>query len=515
MANNNIKKLMNNSKNTNSRNTNNSNITNILKNLNVNNNNNNNNLGDFDNIDNNLTKPNTNNNLGDIVSNGEKSFTSSYLDVSNQYFLVVAVVIAFILVILIYFFSKGYRVGRTIDTMVLYQSYQTINSFAFAKGGDIRLGDCRIASSYNSALSGYQMLDYTSEDIILSVLRSGARYIEFNVFNSTFGDTAIPVVSNGYKSGEWKMTLNDTMLETCFYTIANNAFKVMDSKTGVPNPEDPLFIGLNLNTNSNLPCLNKIAKLILEYFGEKLLDSKYSFQSSDLLPDIKMKNLSGKTVFFSSNGFQGSKLEEFINYCWDNYNKNPKHSLQRLYYKDVIDGNVSFDELMEFNKYGLTIIVPHIEGDFFTSNYAAEHFFDSGCQFIAMNYQYIDSYIDPYITLFKDASIVLKPIELRKSSNDSIGGSGTIARTRSETGNPSQVRVSSSDTERGNRNATSSSSTSVQDVNNIITRANTITTTTTRPNVRTSSYPNPTNTSQTRNTTSTTRPITTTPTPPT
>ena len=48
-----------------------------------------------------------------------------------------------------------------------------------------------------------------SEDILLSILQSGARYIEFNVFNSKFGKDAIPMVSNGYQKGEWKLTLNN------------------------------------------------------------------------------------------------------------------------------------------------------------------------------------------------------------------------------------------------------------------------------------------------------------------
>jgi hypothetical protein len=45
------------------------------------------------------------------------------------------------------------------------------------------------------------MYDYTSENIVLSVLQSGARYLEFNIFNSEFGNKSYPVVSMGYKKG--------------------------------------------------------------------------------------------------------------------------------------------------------------------------------------------------------------------------------------------------------------------------------------------------------------------------
>ena len=414
----------------------------------------NNNINNMNNI-NNLSKP-TDNTLGN-----DKNVSSDSSIIFSNYFLVVSVVITIILTLLIYFLSKSYRIGRTVDTMALYQSYQTINSFPFNAGGNIRLGDCRIASAYNCILSNYQMIDYTSSDILLAMIRSGARYLEFNIFNSEYGDKAVPVVSNGYKQGEWKMTLNDTLLEECFYILTNNAFSVMDSNTGVPNPDDPLFIGLNLNTNSNLACLNRLGKLIIDYFGERLIDSKYSFQSSDDIPEIQMKKLSGKIIFFSSDGYQGSKMEEVINYCWDNINKNPKHTLQRIYYNDVLNGKISFDDLQDFNKTGMTIIVPHIEGDLLTINYNPIPFLDVGCQFVSMNYQYIDKNIDPYITLFKDYSIILKPLELRKS-NINISGKSIIKRGVTTSNNVITVKSISSNT-------------TLQDIDTLITRPMTTT----------------------------------------
>jgi hypothetical protein len=336
---------------------------------------------------------------------------SFYDSIVSNYMIVVAIVIIIILILLVFFLSKSYRVGRTMDTMVLYQSYQTLRSFPYSKASFVRLGDCRIAASYNSVLSGYQMYDYTSEAVLLSVLRSGARYVEFNVFNSSYRDDAYPVVNNGYKEGEWRMCINDTSLEKCFYILVQNAFEVMNKETGVPNPEDPLFIGFNLSTNYHLLCLNRIAQLILQYFPDKLLESRYSYQNSDKLMDMTLGQLSNKVVLFSSDGFQGSNLEELINYSWDSGNK-----LRRVYYGDVLE-NESLDELREFNKSGMTIIVPHREGDIITVNYDSAPFLNAGCQFIAMNYQLIDAYMDPYITMFKNYSIMQKPTNLIKKRN--------------------------------------------------------------------------------------------------
>ena len=58
------------------------------------------------------------------------------------------------------------------------------------------------------------------------------------------------------------------------------------------SPDDPIFIGLNLNTNSNLSCLNLIGFLITKYFNNRLLDNTYSFQNTDKIAEItaRIKN---------------------------------------------------------------------------------------------------------------------------------------------------------------------------------------------------------------------------------
>ena len=273
-----------------------------------------------------------------------------------------------------------------------------------------------ISSAYNAAHSGYQMYDYTSEDIVLSILQSGARYLEFNVFNSEFGQKAHPVVSMGYKTGEWKMMINDTPLELILEIIAKNAFTVYDSKEGVSNPDDPLFIGLNLNTNNNLDCLNLIAYLITNLFNERLLPNAYSFQNNDNIADIKMSNLTGKVILFASNGFQGSGLEEVVNYSWDNTDNNPNHSLQRLHYSKLSETGFNKHNLIEYNRTGFTIITPHMEGDIANNNYNPMLAFELGCQFVSMEFQYIDSNMDYYITKFKEHSFILKDENLQKGN---------------------------------------------------------------------------------------------------
>jgi len=377
----------------------------------------------------------TNKSLVSITNNSSTFQTAKeeagvYEVVSENYLLLIGFSAAIVLIIIIYLFSQTFRVGRAMDKMLVYQGFQNLLSLEYSKIGDKRLGDFYVASSYNASHCGYQMFDYTSEKIVLSVLQSGARYIEFNVFNSEFGPNAYPVVSMGYKVGEWKMMISDTPLETIFETIAKNAFSIYDGVNGVNNLEDPIFIGLNLNTNSNMSCLNLIAFLITKYFGPLLLPSTYSFQNSDELADITMNQAMGKVVIFASDGFQGSGLEELVNYSWDNVDNNPKHAMQRLLYSDLTSKGFDTNGLIEYNRTGLTIIVPHKEGDFLNYNYNPTLAFELGCQFISMEYQTVDSNMDIYITKFKDSSFLMKNQDLQKGKTNIKKTKTTVAQSK-------------------------------------------------------------------------------------
>ena len=111
-------------------------------------------------------------------------------------------------------------------------------------------------------------------------------------------------------------------------------------------------------------------------------------------------------------------MEEIINYSWDNIDNNPNHNLQRIHYSKLKEPGFNEKKLIDFNKKGLTIVVPHVEGDFFNTNYNPIKAFECGCQFVAMEYQYIDSNMDMYITKFKNKSLLLKDNKLRKGNDD-------------------------------------------------------------------------------------------------
>lgn len=437
---------------------------------------------------------------------------------TDNYIIILGIFFSLVLLVLLYFLSKTFNVGRTLERMKMFERYQKITNFGNRRNGNTKvvLKDVEISSSYNSCHSGNQMLGYTSENVLKQVLKSGCRYVELNVFASVYGDKAIPVVSQGYKQGQWKLMLNTTNFEDCINVITKNAFSIINKEGGSPNPNDPLFLGLNLSTGYNLGCLDLMHDIILDYLSDYLLDSKYAYQFNNHLHSIPVKELQNKVVIFASTGYEGSNMEELVNCQWedetnildnpninlpsqnnavemftniDEYQKSvdknmkvekrinakkkkpftfndslkysditkgkntAKNKLDKFYKKlqeefgDVLDNGkgkenmedvnpldvlssegehqnkttllrISSEAMMhpafnasrikQHNREGLTIVVPHIEGDFFTNNYNPNLAFDLGCQFVAMNYQLVDEDMDKYITKYEKFGILEK-----------------------------------------------------------------------------------------------------------
>jgi hypothetical protein len=462
------------------------------------------------------TKPQNNKEAGKESGKASGNITNkqiipdSMIYITDNYIIILGLFIAFVILVLLYFFSKTFNVGRVKEKMKLYNLYQKISDYDYreSESGTRTLKDVQVASAYNAANMGSQMLSYTSEHILNQVLRSGARYIELNIFASKFGQDAIPVIDGGFKRGEWKLMLNTTTFEQAIITIAQNAFKPLETEGGAPNSGDPLFLALNLSTGHNIYCLDKVADILVDYLSDKLLEPKYAYQFNKNIQDIKMNELQGKVIIFASSGYEGSKLEELVNSTWVDETqtipsiiavnegfmnktnnkrdanktdselntikksmtnkkqmrsglKNNTHLNKDIVSTDIEDKSIKLSEVIkrEFgkdrkekyqdielqqpsldddnniiqsstpniirisasifsnpgfdaariknhNKTGLTIVVPHIEGDYLTRNYDPTPAWDLGCQFVTMNYQEIDENMDTYITHFETKAIL-------------------------------------------------------------------------------------------------------------
>ena len=174
------------------------------------------------------------------------------LDIVKKYKKIFIVIIILLFIVTIgYFLSEYYNVNRTLNKLKIFPKYMEITSKLHTdKFSDLRLCDFYVASSYRSALTREQ--GYSSIKILREVLRSGARFLWFDIFNENLALDTEPVISHGYEKGNWCYTGNLTKFDDCCKLLLEVAFT---SKL-VNNYNDPLIIALNLNvtTTLNLVC---------------------------------------------------------------------------------------------------------------------------------------------------------------------------------------------------------------------------------------------------------------------
>ena len=70
------------------------------------------------------------------------------------------------------------------------------------------------------------------------------------------------------------------------------------------------------------------------------------------------------------------------------------------------------DEMIQFNKYHLTIVVPKV--GFRAINYNPDKALDYGCQIVAMHFQRIDDFLREYLSHFSEKSFRVKPFEFTR-----------------------------------------------------------------------------------------------------
>lgn len=369
-------------------------------------------------------------------------------DTKLDYKYIIAIIIFILLAGIIYTNSKSYLVEKTLKQFAIIEKYNQLKSYD--EDESVKLKDLKISSAYNCVNRYRCIFDYQDTKILQNLLRLGCRYIELNIFPQSFDYGSEPMINSGIKIGQWKLMINsDVKLSECIDIIKKNAFSQLTNISGSPNYEDPLFIGLNLHTGHNTQTLDKVSEIIIENLAERLLSPQYSYQYDNEFHNIEFNKLRNKVIIFSSPGFEGSKLEEIINASWvddtqlnirdtfinyfssnkegfDNnvYNKEgntandiydslvndilDKRRILRISAKTINDYGFNKEYLREFNKKGLTIVVPNGEGDIFPVNYDASVSWDLGCQFVCMNFQYLDTNIDKYVMEFRRQAIKAK-----------------------------------------------------------------------------------------------------------
>lgn len=332
---------------------------------------------------------------------------SSEISIGN---IIVGIVIIYLLVNLAYITSETYRVGSAVIELNKYSLASAIDyRYLFQEGRqDKPLKNFFVATSFRPYLAKNQLLEYASDRIVKQTVKCGPRCMVVDIFNDTLSDDAFPTVSNGFEKGNWKLTLNSLSFDKLCNTLSQTVF----TSGYVSNYDDPFILVLNLKTNGNYKCHDRVQETLYKYFKSKLLPSKFSYGKADLL-NTKMKELMGKLVIMTNVAPNNSKLNEIVNFSID------RDDFNKISYKSLVD-EVPASENIKLNasdvriqmRENLALVVPE-ENSFFTRNYNPQNFFDTGCQLIAMNYQRVDRYMEQYYNHFKNSSFVEKPKALQ------------------------------------------------------------------------------------------------------
>jgi hypothetical protein len=268
------------------------------------------------------------------------------------------------------------------------------------------LRDYYIKTAYNCCAVGMYKNSYVDLCALNACLGQGNRCLDMEIY-SVNNEPVVAVSSlNDFNIKE---SYNSLPLSSVFQHLQDNAF----SAGACPNAADPLF--LNLRIKSDHQELNdKIAGLVYRHFESLVMGPDYSYENGQKnFGDIPLNKMRGKVIIMVDKSinslFEQSKLDEYVNIAGGG-----RFLSSNRYYD--IKYTHSMDDIINYNKYNMTIVLPDIASSDSNFNAALPQKF--GCQFIGMAVQEMDEYLEKYDIFFGDAghAFVLKPANLRSST---------------------------------------------------------------------------------------------------
>jgi len=256
----------------------------------------------------------------------------------------------------------------------------------------IRNYQCK--SSYNSCASGDFVNSWVDLKALVFVLQSGCRFVDFEIHDIE-GEPVVAVSNT--KQLTVKGSFNSLPLASVFATINSEGFKT----------KLPLFVQFRIQCE-HTNVINKIARLLQQYFAAKLLGSEYQYNlnSQVKFSEAKLKDLYGKIVIvvdLSNKYIVGSALKEYLNLGGGT-------ASNRIYRFHQLSDSPPTD-LDLFAKQNLVTCLPNVMSS--AANYDSNKIMALGVQFPAMCYQKQDSLLNEYNAKFDGYSFILKPETMR------------------------------------------------------------------------------------------------------
>lgn len=318
-------------------------------------------------------------------------------------------IIAFIFIILIIFIAYMIYLSRLENAECNY-----MNSLYPSVDGNLRpitssdpdcsgnLFDYYIKTAYNSCSGGSYKNDFVNICNLKAVIKQGVRCLDFEIYSVNNQ----PVVSTSTSDSYYvKETFNSVNFSSAMDTIRNYAF----SGSTCPNPTDPLIIHLRCKSN-NQTMYSNLAN-IFKSNTDIMLGPDYSYEASGTnLGNVPLMSLQNKIILIMDRSnpafIENEDLLEYVNLASNSV-------FMRICDFYNVKNSPDINELIEFNRQGMTIVIPDSGSN--PPNPSSMACRASGCQMIAMRYQLVDNNLMENALFFDRAgyAFALKPADLR------------------------------------------------------------------------------------------------------
>jgi len=340
------------------------------------------------------------------INNAIKSVTE--MKESTAVFIIVVITLMIILIAFLYYFYYSGLRSRECKTMnALYGELNgNIRSIDTSEQFNYLFRDYYIKSAYNCCSGGNYRNDFVDTCNLKNVLKQGVRGLDFEIFS--IDDN--PVIATSTNDSYYvKETFNYIYFGDAMNIIRDYAF----ATSTAPNAADPIIIHLRIKSN-NQEMYKKFARLLKNY--ENILLSKdYGFEYfGKNFGTVELRKLRGngmgKVVIIversNTTFLEVPEFYEFVNMTSNSVFMRALHYYDIKYTHDL-------QELIDFNRQNMTIGMPDKGSN--PDNPSSIVMRESGCQFLGMRYQTIDTNIEENDGFFNENgyAFVLKPERLR------------------------------------------------------------------------------------------------------
>ena len=265
--------------------------------------------------------------------------------------------------------------------------------------------DYYVKSAYNCCSGGNYKNDYVSMCTLKDLLKQGIRGLDFEIYSIDDQPVVATSTADNYCVKE---TFNYINFSDIMKVVSDNAF----STSGAPNPTDPIIFHLRIKSE-NQKMYENFAN-IFEQYSDLLMGKQYSYETNknNAITNYgatPLKELMGKISIIvdkSNTAFmESARFYEYVNMTSNSI------FMRELTFDEV--KNTDINELIEFNKLGMTIGIPNPGSN--PDNPSSVVLRETGCQLLAMRYQNIEANVEENDAFFNEgnSAFVLKPVALR------------------------------------------------------------------------------------------------------